>query len=179
MIPEIGHFALILALLITLIQGVLPIAGAARGDRVWMAVARPAARGNAFFVTFAWLCLVYSFVTSDFSVLNVAQNSNSQLPVEYKVAASWGSHEGSLLLWVLMLAWWTFAVSVLSKHLPEEMVARVIGVQGLISFGFLLFMLTTSDPFDRLLVAQALAEPLRLLTHDALVSQYSDSIILA
>ncbi len=146
MIPEIGHFALILALLITLIQGVLPIAGAARGDRVWMAVARPAARGQAFFVTFAWLCLVYSFVNSDFSVLNVAQNSNSQLPLQYKVAASWGSHEGSLLLWVLMLAWWTFAVSMLSKHLPEEMVARVIGVQGLISFGFLLFMLTTSDP---------------------------------
>ncbi len=125
MIPEIGHFALILALLITLIQGVLPIAGAARGDRVWMAVARPAAQGQAFFVTFAWLCLVYSFVTNDFSVLNVAQNSNSQLPVEYKFAASWGSHEGSLLLWVLMLAWWTFAVSVLSQHLPEEMVARV------------------------------------------------------
>jgi cytochrome c-type biogenesis protein CcmF len=166
MIPEIGHFALILALLITLIQGVLPIAGAARGDRVWMAVARPAARGQAFFVTFAWLCLVYSFVTSDFSVLNVAQNSNSQLPVEYKFAASWGSHEGSLLLWVLMLAWWTFAVSVLSKHLPEEMVARVIGVQGLVSFGFLLFMLTTSDPFDRLFPAAADGRDLNPLLQD-------------
>ena len=150
MIPEIGHFALILALLLSAIQGVLPIAGAARGDRVWMGLARPAARGQVFFVTFAWACLVYSFVTSDFSVLNVATNSNSQLPIQYKFAASWGSHEGSMLLWVLMLGWWTFAVTVFSRHLPQEMVARVLGVQGLISFGFLLFMLTTSDPFDRL-----------------------------
>ncbi len=151
MIPEIGHFALILALLLTLIQGVLPIAGAARGDRTWMALARPVARGQALFVTFAWLCLVVSFINNDTSVLNVAQNSNSQLPIQYKIAASWGSHEGSMLLWTLMLAWWTFAVTVFSRHLPEEMVARVIGVQGLVSFGFLLFMLTTSDPFDRLL----------------------------
>src|SRR5512136_355064 len=166
MIPEIGHFALILALLLTLVQGVLPIAGAERGDRVWMAVARPAARGQAFFVTLAWLCLVYAFVTSDFSVLNVAQNSNSQLPLQYKIAASWGSHEGSLLLWVLMLAWWTFAVSMLSKHLPEEMVARVIGVQGLISFGFLLFMLATSDPFDRLFPAAVDGRDLNPLLQD-------------
>ncbi len=111
MIPEIGHFALILALLIAAVQAALPIAGAARGDRVWMSVARPAARGQAFFVTFAWLCLVASFVNNDFSVLNVATNSNSQLPLQYKIAASWGSHEGSMLLWVLMLAWWTFAVA--------------------------------------------------------------------
>jgi cytochrome c-type biogenesis protein CcmF len=150
MIPEIGHFALILAMLIAAVQAALPIAGAVRGDRVWMAVARPAERGQAFFVTFAWLCLVYSFVNNDFSVLNVATNSNSQLPVQYKIAASWGSHEGSMLLWTLMLAWWTFAVATFSKHLPDEMVARVIGVQGLVSVGFLLFMLTTSDPFDRL-----------------------------
>src|SRR5512137_1360746 len=166
MIPEIGHFALILALLLTLIQGVLPIAGAARGDRVWMAVARPAARGQAFFVTLAWLCLAYSFVTSDFSVLNVAQNSNSQLPIQYKVAASWGSHEGSMLLWVLMLSWWTFAVATFSRHLPEEMVARVIGVQGLVSVGFLLFMLTTSDPFDRLFPPAADGRDLNPLLQD-------------
>ena len=150
MIPEIGHFALILALLIATAQAVLPIAGAARGDRVWMSVARPAARGQAFFVTFAYLCLVASFVNNDFSVLNVATNSNSQLPLQYRIAASWGSHEGSMLLWVLMLSWWTFAVATFSKHLPDDMVARVIGVQGLMSVGFLLFMLTTSDPFDRL-----------------------------
>ncbi len=150
MVPEIGHFALILALLISVVQAALPIVGAARGDRVWMAVARPAARGQAFFVTLAYLCLVASFVNNDFSVLNVATNSNSQLPLQYRIAASWGSHEGSMLLWVLMLSWWTFAVAQFSKHLPDEMMARVIGVQGFVSVGFLLFMLTTSDPFDRL-----------------------------
>ena len=150
MIPEIGHFALILALLISVAQAVLPIAGAARGDRVWMSVARPAARGTAFFVTLAYLCLAASFINNDFSVLNVATNSNSQLPLQYRIAASWGSHEGSLLLWVLMLAWWTLAVATFSKHMPDDMLARVIGVQGLVSVGFLLFMLTTSDPFDRL-----------------------------
>ena len=150
MVPEIGHFALILALLISVVQASLPIVGAARGDRVWMAVARPAARGQAFFVTLAYLCLVASFVNNDFSVLNVATNSNSQLPLQYRIAASWGSHEGSMLLWVLMLSWWTFAVAQFSKHLPDEMMARVIGVQGFVSVGFLLFMLTTSDPFDRL-----------------------------
>jgi cytochrome c-type biogenesis protein CcmF len=166
MIPEIGHFALILALLISVAQAVFPIAGAARGDRVWMAVARPAARGQAFFVTLAWLCLVYAFVTNDFSVLNVAQNSNSQLPVAYKVAASWGSHEGSLLLWVLMMSMWTLAVATFSKHLPDEMMARVIGVQGLISVGFLLFMLTTSDPFDRLFPAAADGRDLNPLLQD-------------
>ena len=150
MIPEIGHFALILALLIATVQAVLPIVGAARGDRVWMSVARPAARGQAFFVTLAYLCLLASFVNNDFSVINVATNSNSQLPIQYRIAASWGSHEGSLLLWVLMLAWWTLAVATFSKHMPDDMVARVIGVQGFVSIGFLLFMLTTSDPFDRL-----------------------------
>jgi cytochrome c-type biogenesis protein CcmF len=150
MIPEIGHFALILALLIASLQAVLPIAGAARGDRVWMSVARPAARGQAFFVTLAFLCLLASFINNDFSVINVATNSNSQLPIQYRIAASWGSHEGSLLLWVLMLSWWTLAVATFSKHMPDDMVARVIGVQGFVSVGFLLFMLTTSDPFDRL-----------------------------
>ncbi len=120
MVPEIGHFALILALLISVVQAALPIAGAARGDRVWMAVARPAARGQAFFVTLAYLCLVASFINNDFSVLNVATNSNSQLPLQYRIAASWGSHEGSMLLWVLMLSWWTFAVAQFSQHLPTK-----------------------------------------------------------
>jgi cytochrome c-type biogenesis protein CcmF len=166
MIPEIGHFALILALLIAAVQAALPIAGAARGDRVWMSVARPAARGQAFFVTFAWLCLVASFVNNDFSVINVATNSNSQLPIQYRIAASWGSHEGSMLLWVLMLAWWTFAVATFSRHLPDEMVARVIGVQGVVSLGFLLFMLTTSDPFDRLFPPAADGRDLNPLLQD-------------
>ncbi len=151
MIPEIGQFALILALLLALIQGVLPIAGAARGNAAWMAVARPAAQGQFTFVAIAFACLAWSFVQNDFSVLNVATNSNSQLPVLYRFAATWGSHEGSLLLWVLMLNVWTVAVTVFSRHLPAPLVARVVGVMGLVSVGFVLFMLLTSNPFDRLL----------------------------
>lgn len=151
MIPELGHFALILALLIALVQGTLPLVGAARGERRFMALARPAAQAQFAFVAAAFGCLVYAFVTDDFSVLNVASNSNTLLPLPYKVAASWGSHEGSMLLWVLMLALWSVAVAAFSRHLPDEMVARVLGVMGLIAAGFLLFILTTSDPFDRLL----------------------------
>jgi cytochrome c-type biogenesis protein CcmF len=149
-IPEIGHFALILALLLAIVQGVFPIAGAARRIPAWMALARPAAWGQFLFVLIAFLALAWSFANDDFSVLNVATNSNSQTPMHYKIAASWGSHEGSMLLWSLMLAGWTFAVTLFSRHLPEEMVARVVGVMGLVSSGFLLFILTTSDPFDRL-----------------------------
>ena len=133
MIPEIGQFSLILALMLAFIQGVLPIAGAARGNHTWMALARPAAQGQFTFVAIAFGCLAWSFVHNDFSVLNVATNSNSQLPIQYRLAATWGSHEGSLLLWVLMLNVWTVAVTVFSRHLPEEMVARVIGVMGLVS----------------------------------------------
>jgi cytochrome c-type biogenesis protein CcmF len=150
MIPELGHFALILALLLALVQGTLPIIGAAKRIPAWMALARPVARGQFLFVAIAFGCLAWSFYSSDFSVLNVATNSNSQLPVQYKIAASWGSHEGSILLWVLMLSGWTFAVAQRSRHLPNEMVARVLGVMGFVSVGFLLFMLATSNPFDRL-----------------------------
>ncbi|MSQ18348.1 MAG: heme lyase CcmF/NrfE family subunit [Betaproteobacteria bacterium] len=153
MIPEIGQFALILALLLSIVQGVLPLAGAARGNPVWMGVARPASRGQFLFVALAFGCLAYSFVTNDFSVLNVANNSNSGLPVPYRFAATWGSHEGSMLLWVFMLTGWSAAVSIASRSLPEEMVARVLGVMGLIGTGFLLFMLLTSNPFDRLFPA--------------------------
>src|SRR5688572_4795760 len=116
-----------------------------------MAVARPAAQGQLVFVAIAFGCLAWSFVTHDFSVLNVASNSNSHLPLAYRIAATWGSHEGSLLLWVLMLALWTTAVTVFSRHLPEDIAARVIGVMGFISLGFLAFMLFTSNPFDRLI----------------------------
>jgi len=149
-IPELGHFALILALLVALAQGVFPLIGSHRRIGAWMALARPAAMGQAFFVAFAFVCLIHSFVTSDFSVLNVAQNSNSLLPMQYKVAASWGSHEGSMLLWVFMLSVWSVLVAIASRNLPDEVVARVLGVMGLVSVGFLLFMLMTSDPFDRL-----------------------------
>src|SRR5687767_1239820 len=126
MIPEIGQFALILALLLALLQGTLPIIGAARRIPVWMALARPVAQGQFLFVAIAFVCLAWSFANSDFSVINVTTNSNSQLPIQYKVAATWGSHEGSLLLWMLMLAGWTLAVTLRSRHLPQEMVARVL-----------------------------------------------------
>ena len=150
MIPELGHFALILALLLALAQGVFSLVGAHRGMRDWMAVSRPAALGQAFFVAFAFGCLVHAFVTNDFSVLNVAQNSNSLLPLHYKVAAAWGSHEGSMLLWVFMLAVWTTSVAIASRNLPDEVVSRVLGVMGLITVGFILFILITSNPFQRL-----------------------------
>src|SRR5688500_6290090 len=151
MIPELGNFALILALLLALIQGTLPIIGAARGNASWIALARPVVHGQFVFVAIAFFCLAYSFVTSDFSVINVTQNSNTKLPAQYRLAATWGSHEGSLLLWTFLLACWTVAVSVFSRHLPEAMVARVLGVMGLVSVGFLIFMLFTSNPFERML----------------------------
>ena len=166
MIPELGHFALILALLLAVVQGTLPLVGAQRRIPAWMALARPAATGQFLFVVFAWLCLALSFVGNDFSVLNVATNSNSQLPLQYRIAASWGSHEGSMLLWVLMLSGWGVAVAMWSRHLPDEMVARVLGVMGIVAVGFLLFMLVTSDPFDRLFPIPADGRDLNPLLQD-------------
>ncbi len=131
-----------------------------------MAVARPAARGQTLFVTLAFGCLLYSFVVNDFSVLNVAINSNSRLPLHYRLAATWGSHEGSLLLWSLMLGLWTVAVTLFSRHLPDDMVARVISVMGIVSVGFLLFMLLTSNPFARLLPAAPDGRDLNPLLQD-------------
>jgi cytochrome c-type biogenesis protein CcmF len=149
MIPEIGTFALILALLLAVTQAVLPLVGAQRGNLTWMAVARPAAWGQFTFTLIAYLCLVYAFLTNDFTVINVASNSYSNLPAFYRVTATWGSHEGSLLFWSLILAVWTIAVATFSRTLPEEMVARVLGVMGLISIGFLSLLLITSSPFLR------------------------------
>src|SRR6266566_1285780 len=166
MIPEIGQFALIIALLLALTQATVPLIGAARGNRSWMAVAAPAGQAQFIFVAIAFCCLGYSFITNDFSVLNVATNSNSQLPLHYRLAATWGSHEGSLLLWTLMLGLWTVAVSLFSRHLPDEMVARVLGVMGVISVGFLLFMLLTSNPFARLLPAAPDGRDLNPLLQD-------------
>jgi len=166
MIPELGNFALIVALFLALIQGGLPIYGAARSNSVLMGVARPLAFGQFVFITFAFVCLLISFINNDFSVLYVAQHSNSQLPIEYRIAALWGGHEGSLLLWAFLLALWSIAVASFSKHLPQEMVARVIGVMGLISVGFLLFMLFTSNPFDRLFPAAMDGRDLNPLLQD-------------
>ncbi|MEE8288672.1 MAG: heme lyase CcmF/NrfE family subunit [Nitrosomonadaceae bacterium] len=166
MIPELGNFALILALLLAITQVILPIVGAARGIPSWVALARPVVQGQFVFIAIAFGCLAYSFINNDFSVLNVATNSNSSLPIQYRFAATWGSHEGSLLLWMLMLASWSVAVSVFSRHLPDDMVARVLGVMGVISVGFLLFMLFTSNPFDRLFPAAIEGSDLNPLLQD-------------
>ncbi len=166
MIPEIGQFALVLALCVAITQGVLPLAGAARGDVAWMAIARPAAHAQLAFVAIAFGCLTYAFVTNDFSVLYVASHSNSALPLGYRIAGVWGGHEGSLLLWVLMLTLWSVAVATFSQRLPDEFVARVLGVMGLVSVGFLSFMLFTSNPFDRLLPAAPDGRDLNPLLQD-------------
>ena len=128
MIPELGHFALILSLLVAAVLGVLPLAGIQRGNAAWVALARPAAQVQFLLIAAAFGCLTWAFHANDFSVAYVAQNSNSLLPTMYRLSAVWGGHEGSLLLWVLMLAGWTLAVALFSRQLPETMVARVLGV---------------------------------------------------
>jgi cytochrome c-type biogenesis protein CcmF len=154
MTPELGQVALSLALVVALVQGFVP------------AVARPAAQAQTLLVALAFGCLVTAFVTNDFSVQYVALNSNSALPLQYRVAGAWGGHEGSLLLWCLMLGVWMTAVSLFSSHLPEEMAARVLGVLGLVSAGFLAFMLFTSNPFDRLFPVPADGRDLNPLLQD-------------
>ena len=166
MIPELGHFALALALALALAQGTLPIVGAARGNALWMGLARPAAQAQFLCLALAFAALAYSFVASDFSVLNVANNSNSRLPAVYRFAATWGSHEGSLMLWMLMYGAWMLAVSAFSRNLPDAMAARVLGVMGLVGAGFLLFILTTSNPFERLDPAAAEGRDLNPLLQD-------------
>ena len=153
MAPELGIFSLILAFVLSLSQAFFGLTGAWRGKPAWMAVARPAVTGQFVFVGMAFACLVYSFVNNDFSVLYVARNSNSQLPLFYKVAAVWGAHEGSLLLWILILSIWSLAVAAFSRQLPLSFSSRVLGVMGLVSGGFMLFTLWTSNPFLRLIPA--------------------------
>jgi len=166
MIPEIGHFALIVALCMALVLGTLPLIGAARGIPRWMALARPVAQGVFVFVVISYASLTYSFINHDFSVLYVAEHSNSALPLMYRIAGVWGGHEGSLLLWILMLSIWMLAVSVFSRHLPDEMTARVLGVMGLVAVGFMSFILFTSDPFQRLLPAAPDGQDLNPLLQD-------------
>ncbi len=150
MIPELGHFALILALCIAIVQGTLPMIGAAKGITPWMQLARRAAWAQFIFMLIAFVALTNAFITNDFSLAYVAQNSNSALPVQYRISAVWGAHEGSLLLWAFILSVWSVAVAIFSRTLPLDTVARVLGIMGLISIGFLLFMLLTSNPFDRI-----------------------------
>ncbi len=166
MIPELGHFALILALLLAIAQAVFGLGGAARRLAGWMAASRSAVVGQFVFVALAFGALTAAFVQRDFSVLYVATNSNSQLPTLYRVAAVWGAHEGSLLLWSLCLAGWSLAVTGLSSSLDPAFRSRVIGILGLISIGFQLFMLTTSNPFERLVPAASEGHDLNPLLQD-------------
>lgn len=151
MIPEYGHFALILALVLSVCLAVVPLAGTFTGRVLWMSSARSLAAGFFIFTAISFAALVYCFLNDDFTVKYVASHSNSLLPEFYKVTAVWGGHEGSVLLWALVLAGWTFAVAIFSKQLPVDMLARVLSVMGIVAVGFLSFILLTSNPFDRLL----------------------------
>ncbi|MDD3674597.1 heme lyase CcmF/NrfE family subunit [Thauera propionica] len=166
MIPELGHFALVLALVLALVQAVVPMVGASRNRFALMAVGRPAAQGQFFFILVSYVCLTWAFIQSDFSVQLAASNSHSATPLMYKITGVWGNHEGSLLLWAMSLSLWTVAVTVFSRHLPEAFVARVLGVLGWVSVGFLSFLLVTSNPFDRLLPAVGEGRDLNPLLQD-------------
>ena len=166
MIPEMGHFALILALCVSVIQGVLPLIGAQQGRREWLVLARPATQTTFALLGFSFAVLAWCFYVNDFSVLYIAEHSNAQLPTVYRLGAVWGGHEGSLLLWIFLLTAWAFAVSQFSKTLDEFMVARVLGVLGLVATGLLLFVLATSNPFERLLPAAQDGRSLNPLLQD-------------
>jgi cytochrome c-type biogenesis protein CcmF len=166
MIPEFGQIALALSLCLALVQGTLPLIGAARGRADWMALARPAAAGQFVFVAVAFAALEYALVTDDFSVEFVAAHSNSALPVFYKATAAWGGHEGSMLLWIAVLAVWTMAVTVGSRSQPQEFASRVLGVLGIVSAGMIAFAFFTSNPFTRLVPAVADGNDLNPLLQD-------------
>ncbi|MCX8049841.1 MAG: heme lyase CcmF/NrfE family subunit [Methylohalobius sp.] len=166
MTGEIGQLSLILALLMAAVQAFFPLVGAAWGLPLWMAVGRPAARAQGLFLAVAFWCLVQSFIANDFSLAYVAQHSNSALPLFYRISAVWGAHEGSVLLWALILGLWTAAVSVFNRGLGEAFVARVLGILGLISAGILAFILFTSNPFERLIPAPPDGQDLNPLLQD-------------
>lgn len=151
MIPEIGEFALILGFCFSLILAVVPLYGTITRNQLWMNYATVLAKAQFIFVVISFICLGYAFAHDDFSVTYVANHSNSQLPIQYKLSAIWGGHEGSLLLWALILSGWTIAVSLFSKDLPLDMLARVLSVMGMVASGFILFLLMTSSPFERYL----------------------------
>lgn len=166
MIPELGHFALVLALLFSVVLGTFPLLGAQVGRPAWMALARPAAWGLLLFVALSYAALTHAFWAHDFSVAYVAAHSNSALPTVYRITAVWGGHEGSILLWILVMAGWTAAVAARSRHLDDAQMARTLAVMGLVSCGFLLFTLLTSNPFERLLPAAADGRDLNPLLQD-------------
>jgi cytochrome c-type biogenesis protein CcmF len=166
MIPEIGHFSLILAFCFAVVQGLLPLIGTVRNKPALMLFAVPAARAQFLFITLAFISLDYAFYSNDFSVLYVASNSNSHLPLAYRLAAIWGGHEGSMLLWVSILGLWTMAVTFFAKDLPYRFRTTLIAVMGLVSVGFLLFILFTSNPFIRLIPAAIDGRDLNPLLQD-------------
>jgi cytochrome c-type biogenesis protein CcmF len=166
MIPELGHFALILALCVAVVLSIVPMVGSFTGTTSWMALARPAAQVQMLLVGVSYAVLTHAFLVHDFSVSYVANTSNLTLPLIYRISGVWGSHEGSLLLWMLILAGWTVAVAIFSRGVPLQMIARVLSVLGMISVGFLLFMLLTSNPFDRLLPAPSDGQSLNPLLQD-------------
>ncbi|MCK5869789.1 heme lyase NrfEFG subunit NrfE [Methylococcaceae bacterium HT4] len=151
MIPEIGEFALIIALFLSAVLALVPMYGAATVNELWMSYAKPLAKGQFLFMLISFICLGYAFSQDDFSVIYVAQHSNSQMPIQFKLSAIWGGHEGSLLLWAFILSGWTLAVSLFSRSLPLDMLARVLSVMGIIATGFISFLLVTSSPFLRYL----------------------------
>ncbi|MCW8826308.1 MAG: heme lyase CcmF/NrfE family subunit [Gammaproteobacteria bacterium] len=166
MIPELGQVALIIALCLAIVQAIFPTIGAHRGIASWIAVAKPAAQGQVLFMLLSIGLLTYAFLVHDFSVKYVASHSNSALPTLYLVSGVWGGHEGSLLLWAVILSVWTAAVTLFSRSVPAAMLARVVGVMGMVSVGFLLFMLLTSNPFDRLINAPIEGRDLNPLLQD-------------
>ncbi|MFY8086624.1 MAG: cytochrome c biogenesis protein CcsA, partial [Rubrivivax sp.] len=166
MIPEIGHFVLWMALAVSVALGVFPLLGAQRGRADWIALGRPLSYALFVLSAIPFAALVVAFIQHDFTVAYVAQNSNSELPIYYRITAVWGGHEGSMLLWLLMQAGWILAVALFSRSLPEREVARVLGVMGLLNIGFLLFTLLVSNPFDRLLPAPADGRDLNPLLQD-------------
>jgi len=151
MIPEVGHFSLILTLCLVTALAIIPLAGTLVKNALWMSLARPLAAGQFVFAAISFVCLTQAFLVDDFSVRYVADNSNSLLPWYYKVSAVWGAHEGSLLLWLLILCGWTLAVAIFSQSIPQIMVARVLSIMGMVAVGFSLFLLFTSNPFERAL----------------------------
>ena len=166
MLIEVGHFALVLALVISIILIVVPSIGLYQNKTSLSQLAKPLVWAQGFWITLAFLVLMSAFLTNDFSVKYVAENSNTQLPILYKASAVWGSHEGSLLLWVFVLSLWAVAVSIFSKRIPSNLINQTLIVLGAISFGFLLFLLFTSNPFERLMIPPIEGRELNPLLQD-------------
>lgn len=166
MTAELGHYALILAMFIAMVQATLPLIGAQRNMPIWIGLANPASYIQLILTTFAFGCLIHVYLISDFTVVNVVQNSHTDKPILYKIAGAWGNHEGSLLLWVFILALYGAAVAFFGRNLPPAFKARVLSVQAMVAIGFYLFMLLTSNPFERIIPAPLNGTDLNPLLQD-------------